>query len=58
MAAIAELIAHGGVAGAIVEAMIVLAIVGVFAAAWLRESVPPDDAREPEGLSEDDSTTS
>jgi hypothetical protein len=29
------LLAHGGVAGAIVEAAIVIALVAVFAAAWL-----------------------
>ncbi len=30
-------LAHGGVAGAIVEALIVLAFVGVAIAIWLRE---------------------
>jgi hypothetical protein len=58
VAPVAELIAHGGLAGAILEALIVLAVIGVFAAAWLRERVAAEDAREPEPLSEDDSTTS
>lgn len=31
------MIAHGGVAGAIVEALVVVAVIGVFAAIWLRE---------------------
>jgi hypothetical protein len=60
MASLSELIAHGGVAGAIVEALVVLAIVGVFVAVWLRERLPTEDegAGAPERLSEDDSTTS
>ena len=37
MGALAWLVAHGGVAGAIVEALVVLAVVGVLAAVWLRE---------------------
>lgn len=31
------MIAHGGVAGAVVEALVVVAVIGVFAAIWLRE---------------------
>jgi hypothetical protein len=31
------LVAHGGVAGAIVEALLTLSIVAVFFAVWLRE---------------------
>ena len=31
------LVAHGGVAGAVVEALLVLAFVGVGLAVWLRE---------------------
>ncbi|MGZ8782160.1 MAG: hypothetical protein ACXWZB_01535 [Gaiellaceae bacterium] len=31
------MIAHGGVGGAIVESLLVLTIVGVFLAVWLRE---------------------
>jgi hypothetical protein len=30
-------IAHGGVAGAMVEILVLLAIAGVFASVWLRE---------------------
>jgi hypothetical protein len=30
-------VAHGGVAGAIAEAGVALAVMGVFAAVWLRE---------------------
>jgi hypothetical protein len=37
VAPLAGLIAHGGVAGAIVELLVVVAVVGVFAAIWLRE---------------------
>ncbi|MGH3077428.1 MAG: hypothetical protein ACRDPZ_04525 [Gaiellaceae bacterium] len=37
MAADAWLVAHGGLAGAIVEAAIVLALVAVLVAVWLRE---------------------
>ena len=37
MGADAVLVAHGGLAGAIVEAAIVLAVVGVLAWVWLRE---------------------
>ena len=37
MAAVAGLIAHGGVGGAIVEAFLALTIAGVFLAVYLRE---------------------
>jgi hypothetical protein len=37
VAPLPALIAHGGVAGAIVEMLLVLAVVGVFVAVWLRE---------------------
>ena len=37
MAVVAGLIAHGGVGGAIVEALLVLTIAGVFLAVYLRE---------------------
>jgi uncharacterized membrane-anchored protein len=37
MGALARLVAHGGVAGAIVESLIVLAVVAVFVAVWVRE---------------------
>ena len=37
MAALAGLVAHGGVGGAIVEALLVAGIAAVFFAVWLRE---------------------
>jgi hypothetical protein len=37
VAPLPALIAHGGVTGAIVEALVVLVVVGVFVAVWLRE---------------------
>jgi hypothetical protein len=37
VAALAGLIAHGGVAGALVEILVLLAVVGVFVSIWLRE---------------------
>jgi hypothetical protein len=37
MGALAGLVAHGGVAGAVVESLIVLAVVAVLVAVWLRE---------------------
>ena len=37
MAADAVLVAHGGLAGALVEAAVVLALIGVLAWVWLRE---------------------
>lgn len=37
MAALAGLVAHGGVAGAIVELLVVLAVIAVLMAVWLRE---------------------
>ena len=37
MAAVAGLIAHGGVGGALVESLLVLTIAGVFLAVFLRE---------------------
>jgi hypothetical protein len=37
VAALAGLVAHGGVAGAIVESLVLLTVVGVFIAIWLRE---------------------
>jgi hypothetical protein len=32
-----ELVAHGGVAGAIAESLVVVAVVSVFGAVWIRE---------------------
>jgi hypothetical protein len=37
MAALARIVAHGGVGGAIVETMLVVSILAVFLAVWLRE---------------------
>jgi hypothetical protein len=37
MGALPGLVAHGGVGGALVEALVGLAILGVFVAIWLRE---------------------
>jgi hypothetical protein len=54
--ALAELIAHGGTAGAIVEALVVLAVVAVFLAVWLRERGTGDEraARDEARLRDDD----
>jgi hypothetical protein len=35
--ALPGLIAHGGVAGAVVESLVVLAVIAVLVAVWLRE---------------------
>jgi cytochrome c oxidase assembly factor CtaG len=37
VAAVAELIAHGGVVGAIAESVVVVAVTSVFVAVWVRE---------------------
>jgi len=37
MAALAGLVAHGGLAGALVEALVFLLVAGVLIAVWLRE---------------------
>jgi hypothetical protein len=37
VAALARLVAHGGVGGAIVESLLVLTILAIFVAVWLRE---------------------
>jgi hypothetical protein len=37
VAALAGLIAHGGLAGALVEGLVALAVAGVLVAVWLRE---------------------
>ena len=37
MAALPGLVAHGGLGGAVVEGLLVVAILAVFAAVWLRE---------------------
>jgi hypothetical protein len=49
VAPLPALTAHGGLAGAIVETLVVLAVVGVFVAVWLRErrggGEPDDETR-------------
>ena len=53
MAALAELaLAHGGVGGAIVEALLVLTIAALFFAVWLRERRSGED--EPAELRDDE----
>jgi ribosomal protein S3 len=37
VAPLAGLVAHGGVAGAIAEALVALGVIGVFVAVWVRE---------------------
>ena len=37
MAAVADLVAHGGTGGAIVEALLVVTILAIFVAVYLRE---------------------
>jgi hypothetical protein len=53
VAADAWLVAHGGLAGAIVEAAIALALVAVLVAVWLRER-RADREDESDGLSDDE----
>ena len=52
MAALAGLIAHGGLWGAIVEGLVALAVVGLLVAVWLRER--GSSGHRDAGLSEDD----
>jgi hypothetical protein len=54
VAALAGLIAHGGVTGAIVEALVLLAVAGVFLAVWLRERRTGDDEEAGEARLRDD----
>ena len=37
LAGVAGLVAHGGVGGAIVEALLAVSVAGIFFAVWLRE---------------------
>ena len=46
MAALAGLVAHGGLGGAVVEGLVVVAILVVFAAVWLRERRAGRDERD------------
>ena len=40
MAALPGLVAHGGLAGALIESLVVVAVVSVLVAVWLRERRP------------------
>ena len=44
MASLAWLVAHGGIPGAIVESLVVLAVLSVIVAVWLRERRGSDEA--------------
>ena len=52
LAGLAVLLAHGGLGGAIVEGLLVVAILAVFAAVWLRErrarKADPEDQSKPQ----------
>ena len=48
MGALPGLVAHGGVAGAVAEALVGVAVLGLFVAVWLRERKALSDA-EPDG---------
>lgn len=51
--------AHGGAAGAIVESLIVLVVIGVLIAVWLRERRGSrHESERADGLSDDESTPS
>jgi len=49
-----DLLAHGGVGGAIVEALVVVAVAGVFVAVWLRERGRRGDPDAPARLRDED----
>jgi hypothetical protein len=54
-AAVPGVTAHAGLAGAIVEGLVVVAVVGVLVAVWLRERRPGSASEAPPRLrSEDD----
>jgi len=57
--ALAGLIAHGGVAGAVVEALIALALILVLGAVWIRERQARRERLErSESFSEEESSAS
>jgi len=59
VAALAELVAHGGVAGAIVELSIALAVLLVLGSIWIRERKARGERDErSESLSDDEPTAS
>jgi hypothetical protein len=45
VAALAGLIAHGGLGGAIAESLVALAVAGVLIAVWLRERRPGEERK-------------
>ena len=49
---ISPVLAHGGLAGAIAEGAIALAVVGVFVAIWLRERSARQASEEPDAESD------
>jgi hypothetical protein len=51
---IPPLVAHGGVAGAIVESLLAIAVVGVLVAVWLRERRSGGRDSEPARLRDDE----
>lgn len=54
MAALAGLIAHGGLAGALAEGLVAVAVAGILVAVWLRERRRGDEHDGGAGLREDD----
>ena len=48
------MIAHGGVAGAVVESLLALAVLAVLVAVWLRERRGRSEGRGPAKLRDDD----
>jgi hypothetical protein len=54
VAAVAGLIAHGGLAGALVEGLVAVAVAGILVAVWLRERRRGDVEDGGAGLREDD----
>jgi hypothetical protein len=59
VAALAGLVAHGGVAGALVEASIALVVILVLGMVWLRERKTPDESADRfESLTDEESMTS
>ena len=56
MGALAGLVAHGGVAGAVVESLVTLAVLGVLVAVWLRERKGRSESVGPARLRGEDET--
>jgi hypothetical protein len=51
------MVAHGGLVGGIVESLVVVAVVAVFAAVWLRERKAHSAAGRPARLRDDDESS-